>query len=48
MLRCYLWHLALLLLSPLVSLSLWHSALHNIVDNLACSEDQEMGEDELA
>ncbi len=42
MLRCYLCHVALL------SLSLWHSALHIIVANLACSEDQEMGEDELA
>ena len=42
MLRCYLWHVALLLLS------LWHGALHSINANLACSEDQEMGEDELA
>ena len=42
MLRRYLWHIALLLLS------LWHSALHSTVANLACSEDQEMGEDELA
>ena len=40
--RCYLWHIALL------PLSLWHSALHSIVANLICSEDQELGEDELA
>ena len=41
-LRCYLWHVALRLMS------IWHSALQSTNANLPCSEDQEMGEDDLA